>query len=101
MISTSRRREIRRVITPDEIATRLGPRAKDIRVLMLGQGNDVLELSVPYIPLQKRGPSHVPADWYQRPASAIGPGPNRSLNGRQTPALSKTAADRIRELDED
>ena len=97
-VTTARRREIRRVITADEIATRLGPRAKDIRVLMLGQGNDALELSVPYIPLPILRPGHIPADWSQQAAGAAETNPNPAMNGRHVRALSKDAADRIRDL---
>jgi type IV secretory pathway TraG/TraD family ATPase VirD4 len=62
-VTTMRRREIRRVVTASEIATRLGPRRDGIRVLLLGLGDDVLELSVPYVALPPRRPGHVPADW--------------------------------------
>jgi len=99
-VTTARRREIRRVITADEIATRLGPSAKDIRVLMLGQGNDALELSVPYIPLPILRPGHIPADWSQQTAGVAENNPNQTMNGRPVRALSKDAADRIRDLGE-
>ncbi len=55
-VTTNRRRDIRRVITADEIATRLGPRGDHIRVLMLGQGNDALELQVPFVTLPVSAP---------------------------------------------
>ena len=97
-VTTARRREIRRVITADEIATRLGPRAKDIRVLMLGQGNDALELSVPYMSLPILRPGHIPAAWSQQTAGVAEASPNHALNGRHVRTLSKDAADRIRDL---
>ena len=37
-VTTMRRREIRRVVTASEIATRLGPRRDGIAVLLLGLG---------------------------------------------------------------
>ena len=98
-VTTTRSRDIRRVITADEIATRLGPRGSHIRVLMLGLGADALELNVPYVTLPVLRPGHVPADWATR-------APERGEPARQTarvltmPTLSKGAADRIREIGE-
>jgi type IV secretory pathway TraG/TraD family ATPase VirD4 len=56
--TTMVRREMRRVVTAAEIATRLGPRDDGIRVLVLGQGADALELTVPYLTLPERRPGH-------------------------------------------
>jgi Type IV secretion-system coupling protein DNA-binding domain len=98
--TTSRRRDVRRVITPDEIATRLGPRGNGIRVLMLGQGHDALELSVPFVTLQKLRPGHVPAAW-SRPTAVIAEAlPEQARPHQPATPLSKEAADRIRELGE-
>ncbi len=98
-VTTNRRRDIRRVITADEIATRLGPRADHIRVLMLGQGNDALELQVPFVTLPVLRPGHVPADWERREPEPVEPA--RSTARILTmPTLSKGAADRIRDLGE-
>jgi hypothetical protein len=86
------RRDIRRVVTAAEIATRLGPRRDGIRVLMLGQGHDALELTVPYVTLTERRPGHVPAVWAPKPASA----PHGKARLRRVAPLSSNAAERIR-----
>ncbi len=98
-VTTMRRREIRRVVTASEIATRLGPRREGIRVLLLGQGDDVLELSVPYVTLAQRRPGHVPALWsVASPAPAAHTAKPAKLHV-VTP-LSQHAAKRIREIGE-
>ncbi len=96
-VTTNRRRDIRRVITADEIATRLGPRGDHIRVLMLGQGNDALELQVPFVTLPVLRLGHVPADWVNRAAEHAERQTARILT---MPTLSKGMADRIREIGE-
>jgi Type IV secretion-system coupling protein DNA-binding domain len=98
--TTSRRREVRRVITADEIATRLGPRGDGTRVLMLGQGLDALELSVPFVTLPKLRAGHIPAAW-SRPVVVAAEAILEPARPQQpaTP-LSKEAADRIRDLGE-
>ena len=60
-VTTTRRLDTRRIITPGEIATRLGPRRNGIRVLALGPGQDILELPVAFITLPALRPGHVPA----------------------------------------
>ncbi|MGD9669200.1 MAG: helicase HerA-like domain-containing protein [Hyphomicrobiaceae bacterium] len=98
-VTTMRRREIRRVVTASEIATRLGPRRDGIAVLLLGLGDDVLELTVPYVTLPQRRPGHVPAQWsVASPATAADMSKPTKLHV-VTP-LSKHAAKRIREIGE-
>ena len=98
-VTTMRRREIRRVVTASEIATRLGPRRDGIAVLLLGLGDDLLELTVPYVKLPQRRPGHVPAQWsVASPATAANTGKPAKLHV-VTP-LSKHAAKRIREIGE-
>ena len=99
-VTTNRRRDIRRVITADEIATRLGPRGDHIRVLMLGQGNDALELQVPFVTLPVLRPGHVPADWAQKVPEHVETSDKRTARILTMPTLSKGAADRIREIGE-
>ena len=98
-VTTMRRREIRRVVTASEIATRLGPRRDGIHVLMLGQGDDVLELSVPYVTLPQRRPGHVPALWSIASPATVAHTANPAKLHVVTP-LSKHAAKRIREIGE-
>jgi hypothetical protein len=97
-VTTTRRREIRRVVTASEIATRLGPRRDGIHVLLLGQGDDVLELSVPYVTLPQRRPGHVPAVWSVAPVTAMKPAEPARL--RVVTPLSKHAVKLIREIGE-
>ncbi|HEX9868379.1 MAG TPA: type IV secretion system DNA-binding domain-containing protein, partial [Candidatus Tectomicrobia bacterium] len=96
-VTTSVHRESRRVITASEIASHLGPVKKGIRVLFLGLGSDVYELTMPYIdPLHLRLPT-VPADWTRLPPSPPGKPPKGSkLPPRLTP-LSKEMVERIRQ----
>ena len=96
-VTTMRRREIRRVISASEIATRLGPRQDGIKVLLLGLSDDVLELTVPYVSPCQRRPPHVPAAWFATPtqrASAV-PAKRPPIAG-----LSKDVVRRIREMRE-
>ena len=94
--TTMRRRDTRRVVTAAEIASRLGPKGDGIRVLVLGQGADALELTVPYVSLPERRPGHLPATWVSKtsPEAAL-PKPGQS---RAVRPLSKDAAERIREM---
>lgn len=98
-VTTTRRREIRRVVTPSEIATRLGPRRDGIAVLLLGLGDDVLELTVPYVTLPQRRPGHVPAPWSVT-SSATASHPDKPTKLHVVTPLSKHAAKRIREIGE-
>ena len=95
--TTTTRREIRRVVTAAEIATRLGPKRDGIRVLVLGVGQDALELTVPYVTLPERRPGHAPAPWVSKT-----PSPQRGSHGpgqlRLVRPLSKATAERIREM---
>jgi hypothetical protein len=97
-VTTIRRRDSRRVITADEIATRLGPRSDGIRVLMLGLGKDALELQVPYVTLPILRPGHVPADWAKRVPDRVEPVATETARILTLPTLSKGAADRIRDM---
>ena len=99
-VTTSRRRETRRVITADEIATRLGPREDAMRVLMLGLGSDALELSVPYVTLPILRPGHIAAAWSKPVADTANLALEKTVRPRVASPLSKVAAERIRELGE-
>jgi type IV secretory pathway TraG/TraD family ATPase VirD4 len=91
------RRDIRRVVTAAEIATRLGPKRDGIRVLVLGQGADALELTIPYVSLPERRPGHVPAVWVSK-TSPPEPAPQKPVTMRLVRPLPKAAAERIREM---
>jgi len=95
--TTTTRREIRRVVTAAEIATRLGPKRDGIRVLVLGVGQDALELTVPYVTLPQLRPGHVPAPWVRKTPSPE-PGSHGAGQLRLVRPLSKATAERIREM---
>jgi hypothetical protein len=92
------RRDIRRVVTAAEIATRLGPKDDGIRVLVLGQGADALELTVPYVTLPERRLGHLPASWVSK-ASPPDAAPRKPAQLRVVRPLPKAAAERIREME--
>jgi Type IV secretion-system coupling protein DNA-binding domain len=100
IVTTSRRRETRRVITADEIATRSGPRADDMRVLMVGLGRDALELAVPYVTLPILRPGHMAAAWSKPRTEPSNLTPDTPAPLRLLSPLSKAVAERIRELGE-
>ena len=68
-VTESIHREIRRVVTPSELASRLGPTKGGVRVLFIGLGEAVYELELPYISLPKLREPIMPADW-TRPSPA-------------------------------
>jgi type IV secretion system coupling TraD/TrwB family protein len=69
-VTESTQREMRRVITASELGSRLGPTKDGVRVLLIGLGEDVYELELPYLKLQRLRESIMPADW-TRPFSAV------------------------------
>jgi hypothetical protein len=92
-ITYVKRREIRRVLTASEIATRLGPTRDGVRVIFLGVGPDALELTVPYVTLPGRRPASVPAAWTSTPLQ------DRARVPPPVVRLTKEAADRIRQAE--
>jgi hypothetical protein len=62
-ITESTHREMRRVITASELGSRLGPTKDGVRVLLIGLGEDVYELELPYLSLSKLREPIMPADW--------------------------------------
>lgn len=72
-ITESTQREMRRVITASELGSRLGPTKNGVRVLLIGLGEDVYELELPYLKLTKLREPIMPADW-TRPSGKGLPG---------------------------
>jgi type IV secretory pathway TraG/TraD family ATPase VirD4 len=62
-VTVSTHREMRRVVTASELASRLGPTKDGVRVLFMGLGEDVYELELPYIKLHPLREPTVPAQW--------------------------------------
>jgi type IV secretory pathway TraG/TraD family ATPase VirD4 len=72
-VTESVHQEPRRIITPSELMTRLGPNTRKgaVRVLFRGLGADVYELDLPIIALPRRREPIVAADWtHIRPGGA-------------------------------
>jgi hypothetical protein len=66
---------MRRVITASEFGSRLDPTKDGVRVLLLGLGEDVYELELPYLKLSKLREPIMPANWTR-------PCPGKGLSGR-------------------
>lgn len=97
-ITESVQREIRRVVTASELASRLGPTERGVRVLFIGLGDAIYELDLPYITLPKFREPIMPADWTRTPP----PPPPKGSNGKTPPApspahLTQDLADLIRQ----
>ena len=99
-ITETVQREIRRVVTASELASRLGPTERGIRVLFIGLGDAIYELELPYITLPKFREPIMPADWTLTPP----PSPPKGTNGKTPPApipasarLTPDLADLIRQ----
>lgn len=91
-------REIRRVVTASELASRLGPTRRGVRVLFVGLGDAVYELDLPYITLPKFREPIMPADWTRTPP----PEPPKGGHSKAPPApasarLTPDLADLIRQ----
>ncbi|WP_316162850.1 type IV secretion system DNA-binding domain-containing protein [Bradyrhizobium sp. SZCCHNRI20481] len=97
-ITESLHREVRRVVTASELASRLGPTKAGVRILFVGLGEDVYELELPYIRLRKLREPIMPADWTRPPPE----GPSTPTEGEMNPEalpppsrLTKDLADQI------
>jgi hypothetical protein len=96
-ITESIHREVRRVVTASELASRLGPTKGGVRVLFIGLGEDIYELELPYLSLPKLREPIMPADWTRPPPA----GPSMPTDGKVNPEasppsrLTKDLADQI------
>jgi Type IV secretion-system coupling protein DNA-binding domain len=96
-VTESTQREARRVVTASELASRLGPTKGGVRILLVGLGEDVYELELPYISLPRLRKPIMPADWTRPPTG----GPSTPTNGKMNPEasphsrLTKNLADQI------
>jgi hypothetical protein len=66
-VTESVHREARRVVTASELASRLGPTDRGVKVLFVGLEDAVYELELPYLKLPALRASIVPADWTLSP----------------------------------
>jgi hypothetical protein len=97
-VTESIHRETRRVVTASELASRLGPTDRGVKVLFVGLEDAVYELELPYLKLPALRESIVPADWTLSPPSP----PDDDGGGTTPPALrgllSEDLANRIRQI---
>jgi hypothetical protein len=98
-ITESIQREVRRVVTASELASRLGPTKGGVRILFVGLGEDVYELELPYISLPRLREPIMPADWTRPPTGGPSTPPSGKRNPEASPPsrLTKDLADQIRQ----
>jgi len=99
-VTESIQREVRRVVTPSELASRLGPTKGGVRVLFVGLGEAVYELELPYISLPKLREPIMPADWTRPLYAKVSPPSNGATNPEALPPpsrLTKDLANQIRQ----
>lgn len=89
-VNEGTRLETKEVITVDELQSRLGPKKRGIRALMLGPGKDVYEFTVPYVTL----PNYRPAS---QPKTADPPALDRPVDRKPAGLLSKDAVRKIKD----
>jgi TraM recognition site of TraD and TraG len=97
-VTESIQREVRRVVAPSELASRLGPTKGGVRVLFVGLGEDVYELELPYLSLRKRREPIMPADWTRPSSAKVSTHSNGETNAEALPPpsrLTKDLADQI------
>jgi hypothetical protein len=99
-ITESTQREIRRVVTSSELASRLGPTKGGVRVLFIGLGEAVYELELPYSSLPKLREPIMPADWTRPSSAKPSKHTNENMNPEALPSpsrLTKDLANQIRQ----
>ena len=98
-VTESVQRETRRVVTASELASRLGPTERGVRVLFVGLGEDIYELELPYISLPKLRDPIMPADWTRTrpPPARHRPRTNGKTPPESPTRLTKDLADQIRQ----
>lgn len=98
-VTESRRRELRRTVTAAELSSRLGPRKRGVRVLLLGPGADAFEIDLPYARLPQRRPPTLSAAWTECAPTMATQNADKEERAKQpVKALSPAAAARIRAL---
>ena len=92
-VTESIQREIRRVVTSSELASRLGPTKGGVRVLFIGLGEDVYELELPYISMRKRREPIMPADWTLPSPAKVSKHINGGTDAEALPPASRLTKD--------
>jgi len=91
-VTRSKAREERDVLTPSELSDHLGVIKGGIRALMVGPGQHVYDIEIPFLDLPEQRAASVPADWTSKPAREIAPLPERNPQLEETPLLSPAMA---------
>ncbi|WP_316200667.1 MULTISPECIES: type IV secretion system DNA-binding domain-containing protein [unclassified Bradyrhizobium] len=93
-VTESTQREMRRVITASELGSRLGPTRDGVRVLLIGLGEDVYELELPYLKLRQLREPIMPADWTRPLAGArLSGGAGEHTDPAPTPSPARLTKD--------
>jgi Type IV secretion-system coupling protein DNA-binding domain len=92
-VTESIQREVRRVITASELASRLGPAKGGVRVIFIGLGEDVYELELPYISMRKRREPIMPADWTRPSIAKVSMPSNGGTYAETSPPASRLTKD--------
>ncbi|MBO6690338.1 MAG: type IV secretion system DNA-binding domain-containing protein [Henriciella sp.] len=87
--------EERDVITPSELSDHLGVTERGIRALMVGPGQHVYDVDIPFLDLPEQRPASVPADWTSKCARDLAPLPERNPLLEERPILSPDMANFI------
>lgn len=88
-------REERDVITPSELSDHLGVTKHGIRALLVGPGQHVYDVDIPFLDLPEQRPASVPADWTSKCARDLAPLPERNPLLEERPILSPDMANFI------
>lgn len=86
-------REIRRVVTASELASRLGPTERGVRVLFIGLGEAIYELELPYIGLRRLQEPIIPADWTQASPEETSNRADGSVDAESPSSISRLSKD--------
>lgn len=88
-------REERDVLTPSELSDHLGVTKHGVRALMVGPGQHVYDVDIPFLDLPEQRPASVPADWTSKCARDLAPLPERNPLLEERPILSPDMANFI------
>jgi hypothetical protein len=83
------------VLTPSELSDHLGVTKHGIRALMVGPGQHVYDVDIPFIDLPEKRPASVPADWTSKCARDLAPLPERNPLLEERPIISPDMANFI------
>ena len=89
------------MITPSELSDHLGVTKDGIRALMVGPGQHVYDVEIPFLDLPEQRSASVPADWTSKCARDLAPLPERNPLREERPILSPDMADFISRKAED